>query len=146
MNNFGKGCLYTVLSIFIVLFGLRFLFGETFSLMSLFIFHPIFILIFLMISSSIILELIKTGKWLGLGAIFGNVANNKINADASVKLNKEYKKKKIQTKNPIIDKTVEFISPASDTTEDDLMSAEEYQAFQEFLKWKKMNSSNKEVE
>lgn len=63
-----------------------------------------------------------------------------------MKSNKSHKKKKIQTKNPIIDKTVEFISPASDTTEDDLMSAEEYQAFQEFLKWKKMNSSNKEVE
>lgn len=41
---------------------------------------------------------------------------------------------------------MEFISPASDNTEDDLMSTEEYQAFQEFLKWKKMNSSNKEVE
>lgn len=109
-------------------------------------FSPIIILVCLGIFGSVLSELIKTGKWLGLGAIFGNVANNKINADASVKLNKEYKKKKIQTKNPIIDKTVEFISPESDEIEDNLISNEQYQEFQEFLKWKKMNSSNKEVE
>ena len=46
----------------------------------------------------------------------------------------------------IIDKTVEFISPESDDIEDNLISNEQYQEFQEFLKWKKMNSSNKEVE
>ncbi|MGX7775841.1 transcriptional regulator [Streptococcus pluranimalium] len=138
-----------VLSVWGLFLGLlKIIFGEYFDMLlfPITIFSLIIILVCLGIFGSVLSELIKTGKWLGLGVIFGNVANNKINADASVKLNKEYKKKKIQTNHPIVDKTVEFISPASDTAEDDLMSAEEYQAFQEFLKWKKMNSSNKEVE
>ncbi|MXQ49477.1 transcriptional regulator [Streptococcus pneumoniae] len=147
LNNFGKGCLYSIISLGLFLGLLKIIFGEYFDMLlfPITMFSPIIILVCLGIFGSVLSELIKTGKWLGLGAIFGNVANNKINADASVKLNKEYKKKKIQTNHPIVDKTVEFISPASDTTEDDLMSAEQYQEFQEFLKWKKMNSSNKEV-
>ncbi|WP_341931774.1 transcriptional regulator [Streptococcus pluranimalium] len=148
MSNFGKGCLYIIICLGLFLGLLKIIFGEYFDMLlfPITMFSPIIILVCLGIFGSVLSELIKTGKWLGLGAIFGNVANNKINADASVKLNKEYKKKKIQTNHPIVDKTVEFISPASDTTEDDLMSAEQYQEFQEFLKWKKMNSSNKEVE
>ncbi|HEM6117327.1 TPA: transcriptional regulator [Streptococcus suis] len=148
MSNFGKGCLYIIICLGLFLGILKFILGEYLEMLlfPITMFSPILLLIILGITGNTLSELIKTGKWLGLGAIFGNVANNKINADASVKLNKEYKKKKIQTNHPIVDKTVEFISPASDTTEDDLMSAEEYQTFQEFLKWKKMNSSNKEVE
>ncbi|WP_438832202.1 transcriptional regulator [Streptococcus pluranimalium] len=148
MSNFGKGCLYIIICLSLFLGILKFILGEYLEMLlfPITLFSPILLLIILGITGNTLSELIKTGKWLGLGAIFGNIANNKINADASVKLNKEYKKKKIQTNHPIVDKTVEFISPASDTSEDDLMSYEEYQASQEFLKWKKMNSSNKEVE
>lgn len=136
MSNFGKGCLYIIICLGLFLGILKFILGEYLEMLlfPITMFSPILLLIILGITGNTLSELIKTGKWLGLGAIFGNVANNKINADASVKLNKEYKKKKIQTNHPIVDKTVEFISPASDTTEDDLMSAEEYQTFQEFLK------------
>ncbi|MGQ9412681.1 hypothetical protein [Streptococcus pluranimalium] len=113
MSNFGKGCLYSIISLGLFLGLLKIIFGEYLEMLLFLItmFSPILLLMILGITENTLSELIKTGKWLGLGAIFGNVANNKINADASVKLNKEYKKKKIQTKYPIIDKTVEFITP-----------------------------------
>ncbi len=62
------------------------------------LFSPILLLIILGIIGNTLSEIIKKGKWLGLGAIFGNIANNKINADASVKSNKSYKKKKFKRK------------------------------------------------
>ncbi|WP_438838943.1 hypothetical protein [Streptococcus pluranimalium] len=113
MSNFGKGCLYIIICLSLFLGILKFILGEYLEMLlfPITLFSPILLLIILGITGNTLSELIKTGKWLGLGAIFGNIANNKIKADASVKSNKSYKKKKIQTKKPIIDKTVEFISP-----------------------------------
>ncbi|MGT2714566.1 hypothetical protein [Streptococcus pluranimalium] len=113
MSNFGKGCLYIIICLSLFLGILKFILGEYLEMLlfPITMLSPILLLMILGITGNTLSELIKTGKWLRLGAIFGNIANNKIKADASVKSNKSYKKKKIQTKNPIIDKTVEFISP-----------------------------------
>ncbi|MFU2206038.1 transcriptional regulator [Streptococcus pluranimalium] len=136
MSNFGKGCLYIIICLGLSLGILKFILGEYLEMLlfPITMFSPILLLMILGIIGNTLSELIKTGKWLGLGAIFGNIANNKINVDASVKSNKSYKKKKIQTNNPIIDTAVEFTSPEIDDIEDNLISGEQYQAF---LKWKK---------
>lgn len=80
MKNFGKGCLYSIISLGLFLGLLKIIFGEYFDMLlfPITMFSPIIILVCLGIFGSVLSELIKTGKWLGLGAIFGNVANNKI--------------------------------------------------------------------
>lgn len=80
MSNFGKGCLYSIISLGLFLGLLKIIFGEYLEMLlfPITMFSPIIILVCLGIFGSVLSELIKTGKWLGLGAIFGNVANNKI--------------------------------------------------------------------
>lgn len=108
-----------------------------------------FVIVFLfglLIIASISSDILKVAKWLGLGAIAGNTINNKINADASVKAGKKFRKKKFKTNIPVIDKTVEFISPETVEMDEEIKSSD-YAEFQEYLKWKEMKSSKEnEVE
>ena len=129
MSNFGKGCLYIIICLSLFLGILKFIIGEYLEMLlfPITLFSPILLLMILGIIGNTLSEIIKKGKWLGLGAIFGNIANNKINADASVKSNKSYKKNKIQTNNPIIDKAVEFTYPEIDDIEDNLINDKQYQ-------------------
>lgn len=53
-----------------------------------------FLILMVAVLAQIIDGLTKAGKWVGLGAILGNVFNNKINADAAIKSGKTFKKKK----------------------------------------------------
>lgn len=132
MSNFGKGCLYIIICLSLFLGILKFILSEYLEMLlfPITMLSPILLLMILGITGNTLSELIKTGKWLGLGAIFGNIANNKINADASVKSNKSYKKNKIQTNNPIIDKAVEFTYPEIDDIEDNLINDKQYQEFE----------------
>lgn len=132
MSNFGKGCLYIIICLSLFLGILKFIIGEYLEMLlfPITLFSPILLLMILGIIGNTLSEIIKKGKWLGLGAIFGNIANNKINADASVKSNKSYKKNKIQTNNPIIDKAVEFTYPGIDDIEDNLINDKQYQEFE----------------
>lgn len=109
-------------------------------------------LMFLMLMVGVLVQIIdgltKAGKWVGLGAILGNVFNNKINADTAIKSGKTFKKKKIETKNSIVNNVVDFISPTMEdhkttkSVEDSsFIGEEDYQEFQEFLKWKKLQET-----
>lgn len=145
-NNVGKALLGCsgILAIVIIFLGLlKLLFGD---------FAMIYGLMFLMLMVAVLVQIIdgltKAGKWVGLGAILGNVFNNKINADAAIKSGKTFKKKKIETKNSVVNNIVDFVSP---TMEDDkttksvedsnFIGEEDYQEFQEFLKWKKLQET-----
>ncbi len=135
MKEFAKGCLFFMVAGLLLLLGLKFILGgDTFDMLMfpLILFSPILLMIFLATASSFGEELIKAGKWIGLGSILGNVANNKINADAS---KKEFKKKIIRTGNSSIDNFMEFVSPSSSSNEDG--PDVDLKEYQEFLKWKK---------
>ena len=145
-NNVGKALLGCsgILAIVIIFLGLlKLLFGD-FAMM----YGLMLLMIIVAILAKIIDGLAKAGKWVGLGAILGNVFNNKINADAAIKSGKTFKKKKIETKNSVVNNIVDFVSP---TMEDDkttksvedsnFIGEEDYQEFQEFLKWKKLQET-----
>ena len=145
-NNVGKALLGCsgILAIVIIFLGLlKLLFGD-FAMM----YGLMLLMIIVAILAKIIDGLTKAGKWVGLGAILGNVFNNKINADAAIKSGKTFKKKKIETKNSVVNNIVDFVSP---TIEDDkttksvedsnFIGEEDYQEFQEFLKWKKLQET-----
>lgn len=108
------------------------------------IFSPLLLIIILGVVSSTISDLIQAGKWLGLGAIVGNIANNKINASAAVKNKKSFRKKPFKSNIPFLDKAIEFISPDNDELKSEVNSEEEYHEFQEFLKWKQEKATKKE--
>lgn len=142
-NNVGKALLGCsgILAIVIIFLGLlKLLFGD---------FAMIYGLMFLMIMVAVLVQIIdgltKAGKWVGLGAILGNVFNNKINADAAIKSGKTFKKKKIETKNSIVNNVVDFVSPTMEddkttkSVEDSSFIGEE--DYQEFLKWKKLQET-----
>lgn len=145
-NNVVKALLGCsgILAIVIIFLGLlKLLFGD-FAMM----YGLMLLMIIVAILAKIIDGLTKAGKWVGLGAILGNVFNNKINADAAIKSGKTFKKKKIETKNSVVNNIVDFVSP---TIEDDkttksvedsnFIGEEDYQEFQEFLKWKKLQET-----
>ncbi|MGN1398357.1 MAG: transcriptional regulator, partial [Streptococcus gallolyticus] len=113
-NNVVKGLLGCsgILAIVIIFLGLlKLLFGD-FAMM----YGLMLLMIIVAILAKIIDGLAKAGKWVGLGAILGNVFNNKINADAAIKSGKIFKKQKIETKNSVVNNIVDFVSP---TMEDD---------------------------
>ncbi len=141
MKEAGKGCLFFVISGLLLLLGLKLILGESFDvlLIPITIFSPIIILIIVGGGVSLGQEAIKTGKWVGLGAIFGNVANNKINADASPK---KFLKKNIKTGNSTLDNFVEFVSPTP-SNEDTDKNNHDLEEFQEFLLWKKEKELSK---
>ncbi|MGT2906725.1 ribonuclease [Streptococcus dentiloxodontae] len=99
-------------------------------------FIVLFIFFIMMIGTlaavSIIGDLANIAKWLGLGAIAGNVINNKINATAATRQGRRWNKTNRKTKNKYIDSAVEFISPTLNDVSSDL----DNQEYQEFLKWK----------
>lgn len=142
MNNFVKGCLGAIVCFGLFILGLKWLLGEYFD--TLMIFSPLLLIIILGVVSSTISDLIQAGKWLGLGAIVGNIANNKINASAAVKNKKSFRKKPFKSNIPFLDKAIEFISPDNDELKSEVNSEEEYHEIQEFLKWKQEKATKKE--
>ena len=87
--------------------------------MGVYILIGLFLLVFLVMIvgitiSSVTSDVAKVGKWLGLGAIAGNVVNNKNNADATAKQGKAFKKSKIQTGHKSFDTAINFISPSTE--------------------------------
>lgn len=150
MDKIVKGCLviFGIIAGFILLVvGVKFILGENFMYMFLLMgmFGFMFLIIALSESKEVIIEVIKTGKWLGLGSIAGNVLNNKTNAEASSKAGWLFKKKSLQTGISMVDKVAEFVSPemeAEDVTSQ--LTENEYREFQAFLKWKEEQA--KEVE
>lgn len=141
MTNFGKGCLGAIVCFGLFLLGLKWLLGEYFDILMMLL--PLLLIIILGIVSSAISDLIKAGKWLGLGAIVGNIANNKINTSAAIKNKKSFRKKPFKSNISFLDKATEFISPDNDEFESELKS-KEYHEFQEFLKWKQEKVDKKE--
>ncbi|AXQ78284.1 ribonuclease [Streptococcus chenjunshii] len=91
--------------------------------------------------ASVFSNIANIAKWLGLGAIAGNVLNNKINANAAVKSGRQFRKRKMKIKNPIAEKVADFISPPTGEEAEPLVQ-KDYQEFQEFIEWKK--SKNKQ--
>lgn len=147
MTSRTKGCLGTIILGLLAIVVLRFVFGKMFDLvfLPLLMISPLFILIILIMASDAISESIKAGKWLGLGAIAGNVLNNKINADAAVKSGKTFKKRQVKTKSSLVNGIAEFISPSTENSDDSEvseadhqeLSEEDYKEFQEFQEYLK---------
>ncbi len=111
----------------------------------------IFLFTILLSVVGILQELIRAGKWIGLGAIFGNTLNNKINAESANKSGRFFKKKRIKTGNKMADRLVNFISPSNEDDaideqiNEDTISRSDYDEFQEYLKWKKSRNSNNKI-
>ncbi|WP_057490034.1 hypothetical protein [Streptococcus orisasini] len=108
----------------------------------------LFLFMIVIITATIIQELIKAGKWIGLGAILGNAVNNKINANAAHKSGRIFKKRRVNTGNKIADWLTNFISPSNEEDEPDghakeTVLSDDYADFQEYLKWKKWKNSQK---
>ena len=103
------------------------------------------ILIGFTIVASIFSDIANVAKWLGLGAIAGNTINNKINADATIKSGKKFQKSKIKTKNSLFQSIINFVSPPTDEGIPEPITDEDYQEFQEFLEWKKLNAQKSEI-
>ena len=140
MKNMGKGCIYGLLGIGLIIVLLRVLLGDMFGLMFL-----VVIMVFLSIIgmfANAAQETIKAGKWLGISAILGNVFNNKINADAKVKSGNKYYKKNSKTNNHLVDSAINFVSPEVDKEEIIANESDnDFEEFQEYLKWKKSKES-----
>ena len=154
MKSIAQGCLGAIILGLIAIVVLKLVFGDMFELilLPLLVFGVIILLAILSTASDAINGSLKAGKWLGLGAIVGNVLNNKINADAAVKSGKTFKKRQVKTKSSLVNGIAEFISPSTEDSDDSKVSEadhqelsevdyKEFQEFQEFLKWKK--SKNK---
>lgn len=114
---------------------------------SIFLIIIIFIFTILLSVVGILQELIRAGKWIGLGAIFGNALNNKVNADSANKSGRFFRKKRIKTGSKMTDWLVNFISPSNEDDmvgeqiEEDVVSKSDYDEFQEYLQWKKWKNS-----
>lgn len=119
MSKFGKGCLYSIICIGLFLGILKLFLGEYLDMLLFpaMLFLPIIILFCLGIVGEALSELIKAGKWIGLGAILGNVFNNKINANASIKAGKQFQKQPVQTKHGWLNRCLEFINPSTHVEE-----------------------------
>lgn len=153
MKSIAKGCLGTIILGLIAIVVLKFVFGDMFELilLPLLIFSFIVLIAILSTASDAINGSLKAGKWLGLGAIVGNVINNKINADAAVKSGKTFQKHQLKTKSSLVNGVAEFVSPSTEDSDDNKVSEtdhqelseadyQEFQEFQEYLKWKKSNN------
>ncbi|MGT2923746.1 transcriptional regulator [Streptococcus caviae] len=113
---------------------------------SYFLIIMLFLFMMVLTAATIIQELIRAGKWIGLGAILGNAVNNKINANAAHKSGRIFKKKRVNTGNKMADRLANFISPSNEEDEPDgqvkeTVLSDDYADFQEYLKWKKWKSS-----
>lgn len=113
---------------------------------SYFLIIMLFLFMVVIIAATIVQELIRAGKWIGLGAILGNAVNNKINANAAHKSGRVFKKKRVNTGNKMADRLANFISPSNEENEPDGRAKEtvhfdDYADFQEYLKWKKWKNS-----
>ena len=85
----------------------------------------VIIMIFATISE-VINKLGNIAKWLGLGAIAGNVINNKINSDTAIKQGRTWRKSRKNHNNGFLD----------DFEEHELSDEESFREYQEFKKWK----------
>lgn len=96
----------------------------------------VIIMIFATISE-VINKLGNIAKWLGLGAIAGNVINNKINSDTAIKQGRTWRKSRKHCNNGFLDDFEEFVSPSYESDEEhDLSDEESFREYQEFKKWK----------
>lgn len=148
MKEVVKGCLWISVIGIIILLAMKLIFGELFELMfmPLLLFSPLLAMIIIGAVANLISESIKAGKWLGLGAIAGNTINNKINADAAIKSGKRFQKSKIKTKNSLFQSVINFVSPPTDEGIPEPITDKDYQEFQEFLEWKKLNAQKSEID
>ena len=79
----------------------------------------------------------RSVKWIGLGAIAGNVINNKINSDTAIKQGRTWRKSRKNRNNGFLDDFEEFVSPSYESDEEHELSDEEsFREYQEFKKWK----------
>ena len=76
----------------------------------------VIIMIFATISE-VINKLGNIAKWLGLGAIAGNVINNKINSDTAIKQGRTWRKSRKHRNNGFLDDFEEFVSPSYEALE-----------------------------
>ena len=96
----------------------------------------VIIMIFATISE-VINKLGNIAKWLGLGAIAGNVINNKINSDTAIKQGRTWRKSRKHRNNGFLDDFEEFVSPSYESDEEyELSDEESFREYQEFKKWK----------
>ena len=96
----------------------------------------VIIMIFATISE-VINKLGNIAKWIGLGAIAGNVINNKINSDTAIKQGRTWRKSRKNRNNGFLDDFEEFVSPSYESDEEHELSDEEsFREYQEFKKWK----------
>ena len=77
----------------------------------------VIIMIFATISE-VINKLGNIAKWLGLGAIAGNVINNKINSDTAIKQGRTWRKSRKHRNNGFLDDFEEFVSPSYESDEE----------------------------
>lgn len=92
----------------------------------------VIIMIFTTISE-VINKLGNIAKWLGLGAIAGNVINNKINSDTAIKQGRTWRKSRKHCNNGFLDDFEEFVSPSYESDEEhDLSDEESFREYQEF--------------
>ena len=86
----------------------------------------VIIMIFATISE-VINKLGNIAKWIGLGAIAGNVINNKINSDTAIKQGRTWRKSRKNRNNGFLDDFEEFVSPSYESDEEhDLKSGKQH--------------------